>query len=84
MGAIRPGMVATRLITAQYQEHPDEWERSKKIFNILSDRVETVTPWLAGRILANSKNGVTISWLNRGKVLKRFLLSPFIKRSICD
>ena len=54
------------------------------IFNILSDRVETVTPWLAKRILANKKNGITISWLTRGKIMKRFLLAPLIKRKIYE
>ena len=84
VGALRPGMVATKLITEQYQGHPEEWERSKKIFNILSDRVETVTPWLAKRILANKKNGAYFAWLTRGKLLKRFLTAPFSKRNIYD
>lgn len=84
VGAIRPGMVATKLITEQYQGHPEKWERSKKIFNILSDRVQTVTPWLAKRILANKKNGAYIVWLTRGKLLRRFLVAPFRKRNIYD
>lgn len=84
VGAIRPGMVATKLITEQYQGYPEEWERSKKIFNIISDRVETVTPWLAKRILTNRKNGAVISWLTRYKLIKRFLFAPFIKRKIFD
>ncbi|GAI26018.1 unnamed protein product, partial [marine sediment metagenome] len=56
-------MVATKLITQQYVGHPDKWNRSKRIFNILSDRVETVTPWLADKILTNKKNGARIEWL---------------------
>lgn len=84
VGGIRPGMVATKLITEQYEGHPEEWERVKKVFNILSDRVETVTPWLAKNILANSKNGVTISWLSKGKLMRRFLTAPFHKRHIFD
>ena len=84
VGALRPGMVATKLITEQYQGRPEDWERSKKIFNILSDRVETVTPWLAKRILANKKNGAYLVWLTQGKVLKRFLTAPFSKRIIYD
>jgi NAD(P)-dependent dehydrogenase (short-subunit alcohol dehydrogenase family) len=53
VGGLRPGMVATKLITAQYEGHPEEWKRAERIFNILSDRVETVTPWLVNRILSN-------------------------------
>jgi NAD(P)-dependent dehydrogenase (short-subunit alcohol dehydrogenase family) len=82
VGGLRPGMVATKLITDQYAGHPEEWQRSERIFNILSDRVETVTPWLAKTVLANKKNGVRISWLTRSKVMMRFLVSLFHKRQI--
>ena len=84
VGGLRPGMVATKLITEQYDGHPEEWERSKRIFNILSDRVETVTPWLARKVLNNNKNGANIVWLTRFKVLRRFLTAPFHKRIIFD
>jgi len=84
VGGIRPGMVATKLITGQYEGHPEEWKRVERIFNILSDRVETVTPWLAGRILSNKKNGVRIQWLSRGKAMLRFLESPVHRRKVFD
>lgn len=84
VGGLRPGMVATRLIIEQYEGHPEEWERVKGIFNILSDKVETVTPWLAEKILTNEKNGVTIAWLSRWKLMSRFLTAPFHKRHIYD
>jgi NAD(P)-dependent dehydrogenase (short-subunit alcohol dehydrogenase family) len=84
VGGIRPGMVATKLITEQYEGHPEEWERVKRVFNILSDRVETVTPWLAKKILTNNKNGVTISWLSKSKLMRRFLTAPFHKRHVFD
>ena len=81
-GGLRPGMVATKLITDQYAGHPEEWQRSERIFNILSDRVETVNPWLAKKVLANKKNGVRISWLTRFKIMMRSLKSPFYKRKV--
>jgi NAD(P)-dependent dehydrogenase (short-subunit alcohol dehydrogenase family) len=84
VGGLRPGMVATKLITGQYEGHPEEWKHVERIFNILSDRVETVTPWLADKILANRKNGARIQWLSRSKVMLRFLASPFRKRKIFD
>jgi NAD(P)-dependent dehydrogenase (short-subunit alcohol dehydrogenase family) len=84
VGGIRPGMVATKLITGQYEGHPEEWKRVERIFNILADRVETVTPWLADRVLSNQKNGVRIQWLSRSKVILRFLESPFRRRTIFD
>jgi NAD(P)-dependent dehydrogenase (short-subunit alcohol dehydrogenase family) len=82
VGGLRPGMVATKLITGQYEGHPEEWRHVERIFNILSDRVETVTPWLADKILSNKKNGIRIQWLSRSKVILRFLQSPFHKRTI--
>ena len=84
VGGLRPGMVATKLITDQYEGHPEEWKRSERIFNILSDRVETVTPWLVNKILSNKKNGVKIEWLSRPKVMMRFLTAPFHKRIVFD
>lgn len=84
VGVLRPGMVATELITGQYQNRPEEWERARRIFNIIADRVETVTPWLAQKILENQKSGVRISWTNPGKIMFRFLAAPFRKRHVID
>ena len=82
VGALRPGMVATDMLTTQYEGKPEEWQRAKRIFNILADRVETVTPWLADKVLANERTGVRFSWLSRWKVIGRFLLAPFRRRDL--
>jgi NAD(P)-dependent dehydrogenase (short-subunit alcohol dehydrogenase family) len=82
IGALRPGMVVTDLLTKPYEERQADWERDKRIFNILADRVETVTPWLAQRMLENKKTGVRISWTSRWKIIGRFLASPFYKRDV--
>ena len=82
VGALSPGMVITDLITQQYKDRPEDWEQAKRIFNILADHVETVTPWLAQKVLANTKSGVRIAWLTRGKIVTRFLASPFHKRDL--
>jgi len=84
VGELRPGMVVTDLLTDQFEHRPQEWEDAKRIFNILADRVETVTPWMAARILKNEKSGVTISWTSKWKIMGRFLSSPFIKRNVFD
>ena len=84
VGGLRPGMVATKLITGQYEGHPEDWKRVERIFNILADRVETVTPWLVDKMLSNKKNGVRIEWLTKPKIFLRFLTAPFHKRSIFD
>lgn len=82
VGAIQPGMVATDMLTQQYTDDPERWEEAKRIFNILADRPETVTPWIADRVLANPKNGIRIRWLSRGKLMVRFLTAPIAKRDI--
>jgi NAD(P)-dependent dehydrogenase (short-subunit alcohol dehydrogenase family) len=84
IGTLRPGMVVTDLLTKQYEDRPEDWERDKRIFNILADRVETVTPWLAAQMLENDKHGAKISWTSRWKIMGRFLASPFNKRNIFD
>jgi short-subunit dehydrogenase len=84
VGALRPGMVVTDFLTKQFEGRPEEWERAKRIFNILADRVETVTPWLAHKVLANDKNGVCISWQGTWKVIGRFLAAPFRKRDLFE
>ncbi len=74
----------TDLLTQQREESPADWEQAKRIFNILADHVETVTPWLAQKVLANKKNGVSISWLTRSKIIARFLAAPFRKRDLFE
>ena len=53
IGSLRPGMLVTDMIIKQYDDRPEDWERDKRIFNILADRIETVAPWMAEQILAN-------------------------------
>ena len=84
VGAIRPGMVVTDLITKQYEDRPEEWQKVKWIFNVLAERVEIVAPWLAERILANDKTGLRINYLTRRRLLKRFLIAPFKPRHVFD
>ncbi|MFC1968937.1 SDR family oxidoreductase [Chloroflexota bacterium] len=84
VGGLRPGMTVTKMITGQYHDRPEEWERFKRIFNILGDRVETVTPWMAKKALENEKNGATINWLTKLKIMKRFLQAPFYKRTTLE
>lgn len=79
---LSPGMVMTDLIYDQYRDKPDELEQVKKIFNILADRIENVSPWLADEILSNQKSGIRIRYLTRRKILWRFLSAPFIKRDV--
>ncbi len=82
VGSLSPGMVVTDLLNQQRDDDPAQWERTQNIFNILADKVETVTPWLVEKMLANTENGAEIRWLTRGKIIKRFLSAPFNKRDL--
>jgi NAD(P)-dependent dehydrogenase (short-subunit alcohol dehydrogenase family) len=82
VGSISPGMVVTSFLTKQYEDRPDEFEKAKRIFNIIANRVEDIAPWLADKILENDKSGIRISYMSRWKFLFRFLSAPFSKRDI--
>ncbi|MFG2090045.1 MULTISPECIES: SDR family oxidoreductase [unclassified Spirillospora] len=77
---LSPGMVVTDLLLRDYS--PEELEKAKKIFNILADRVETVTPWLAAKILAGTRNGGKVAWLTTPKIMGRFAAARFRKRDL--
>jgi NAD(P)-dependent dehydrogenase (short-subunit alcohol dehydrogenase family) len=82
VGALRPGMVLTDMLTQQNVSRPEDWARARRIFNILADRVETIVPWAAARMLANQRTGVRFQWLSRGKVLARFITAPLRQRDL--
>lgn len=80
---LSPGIVLTDLTLRDMAARtPAEWERTRRIYNILGDKVETVTPWLAERVLANRKSGARIAWLTPGKSMRRFLTARFNKRDV--
>ena len=81
---LSPGIVVTDLLTGDYDPASEEWEKAKRIFNILGDRVETVTPWLAEQILAADKPGSHVAWLTRRKAAARFAAAPFRRRDLFD
>jgi NAD(P)-dependent dehydrogenase (short-subunit alcohol dehydrogenase family) len=68
---LSPGMVVTDLLTGGYT--PEEFARVQRILRILADPVETVTPWLADRVLAGARNGGRVAWLTRRKAMWRFM-----------
>ena len=84
IGALSPGMVVTEMITGQYQYRPEEWERFKRVLNLLAERPETVAPWLAQRILENQKSGVRIAWLTKRRLWGRMLTAPFKRRNLFE
>ena len=85
IGSISPGIVATDLLVRSSKESGNDWEKTKKILNVLADRVEVVTPWLVEQTLKNTKNGAQIAWLTKTKVIGRLLFgSRFCKKTPVD
>lgn len=82
VGTFSPGMVTTDLLTDPYAGRPADWQRAKRIFNILADTVETVAPWLVQRMLTNKRTGERIQWLTPARLYWRFLTAPFNKRDL--
>lgn len=85
VGALSPGMVLTDFILSRYEgKDPSEWESARNVFNILADKVETVTPFLVEKVLQNEKNGARIMWLTPAKVLWRFMTAGISKRDLFE
>ena len=79
---LSPGIVITDLLVGDYDLDSPEWQRAKRMFNILGDRVETVTPFLADGILKANRDGAKVAWLTAGKAFGRFLAARFRKRDL--
>jgi NAD(P)-dependent dehydrogenase (short-subunit alcohol dehydrogenase family) len=82
LGTLSPGMVVTGLLLESVKKAPAGPQQSIRIFNILADRVETVAPFLARKILENKKTDVRIAWLTKWKIFFRFFRSFFRKRAV--
>ncbi len=82
IGSLSPGMVITDLVAWQYKDRPEEFERAKRIFNLLADRVESVTPHLVEQILANDKNGAVIRHMSTARMMSRMITGRLRKRDL--
>ena len=83
IGYLSPGIVITDLLVPALERRNENWERSKKILNILADTVETVTPFLvAGMLREHGKHGAAVRWLTTPKIQARFLMNVFRKRDV--
>ncbi|WP_040796361.1 SDR family oxidoreductase [Nocardia higoensis] len=80
IGRLSPGMVVTDLLLHGYSA--DELVAVKKVMNILADKVETVTPWLAEQVVSQTRNGAHVRWLTTPKIAARFAMAPIRKRDL--
>lgn len=82
---LSPGIVVTDLMKRDMgSTGGQEIARTRRIYDILADRVETVTPWLAARILDPHQTGDRVAWLTNGKAFRRFAGSLFRKRRVLE
>lgn len=82
LGTISPGIVVTDLLEESKDEDPARWEKTKRMYNILADRVETVAPFIVDSVLAADKPGTAIKWLTTPKAAWRFLTAGISKRKV--
>ncbi len=83
VGMISPGMnITENMINQMKQVPPPVRPKVMKPINLLGDYVETTTPWIVERILADDAMGTHIKWLTTGKILKRLLTARFNKRDL--
>lgn len=79
---LSPGMVLTDLLKDSQSSDQKEAQQFKRIFNILGDTVETVTSFLASKMINNQQNAAHFVWLTKRKMFFRFIKSLFSKRKI--
>jgi len=80
---LSPGIVLTDLLKRDMGSNDArDIARTRRIYNILADRVETVTPWLVENILKPQKAGARVAWLTGAKAGGRFFMSLFRKRQL--
>ena len=81
VGRVRPGMVVTEGMRREIAADPANFEKSRRIMNILGDAPDTVAPYLVEQMLAMTKTGGKIAWLSGGKIAGRFLLARIRPRA---
>lgn len=81
VGKLSPGIMITDFTTHSLGDNKIELsEKTKKVYNILGDKPETVAKFLVDKMVTNKENNAKINWLTNGKAFKRFLFAGFNKR----
>ncbi|MEM1114195.1 MAG: SDR family oxidoreductase [Pseudomonadota bacterium] len=79
---LSPGIVVTDLLIGDYDLTSAEWQKARRVMNILGDTVETVTPFLVDGILKAEKGGSKVVWLTGRKAFARFMTARFKPRDL--
>jgi NAD(P)-dependent dehydrogenase (short-subunit alcohol dehydrogenase family) len=72
VGTISPGVNVTEGMLREFAAlEPAARAAALKQLNFIGEHVETTTPWIVSRILADTKQGNDITWLTTGRLLGR-------------
>ncbi len=83
VGMISPGMNVTEGMMREMRSLPVERRKGNmKFISIMGDKVETTTPWIVDRVLADDQHGTHIQWMTGPKLLGRFIGAMFKKRDL--
>jgi short-subunit dehydrogenase len=83
IGTLGPGIVVTDFLIENMKKMPkEEYEKVRMIYNMLADKVETVTPFLVENILSNRITGAKIDWLTDEKSAERFASEEYASRNL--
>ena len=82
VGALSPGIVITDMSMLAGGRDTERAAQARRIYNILGDRVERVTPWLVEKVLANRKNGASFRWLTGLRSAGRFMCPVYHRRDV--
>lgn len=72
-GMIRPGMVLTDMVRAQYQGREEAWKRVEPMLSAIASPLDAVAPALAARILANRRHGAVLRYGSALRIVWRLL-----------
>ncbi|MBU6378004.1 MAG: SDR family oxidoreductase [Gammaproteobacteria bacterium] len=78
IGTISPGINITEGMLREMRSVPAAQRvRALKQLNFIGEHVETTTPWIVERILADRKQGNDITWLTTGRLARRAVSMMF-------
>jgi NAD(P)-dependent dehydrogenase (short-subunit alcohol dehydrogenase family) len=83
VGTASPGIVVTDLLVSVYEQGDRAlWEKQRWLFNFIADPVDVVAPWLARRLLENTRPGAHLAWMTLLKGALRFLQPHYWRRDL--
>ncbi|MFO1426152.1 MAG: SDR family oxidoreductase [Steroidobacteraceae bacterium] len=78
VGTISPGVNVTEGMLREMQALPEaERRRALRQIEFIGEHVETTSPWIVERILADTRQGNDITWLSTGRMLRKAFSAMF-------